>query len=287
MATGIDHDHTEAFPLFTPLDKPATADDVATQRAIFSLEEKLPRRVIALPTYPLKTRWLKCPYEAKEVPNRNYWFKRTHEGFVWQLEEVQKDGQWKRFAGYAGAHEILQLPAEELECILPASAQLPGGINVSLTPPGVKTRADGNYESPMEMIIGSALNMKLVVSNRRLLDTEVFCQWRPGCDLKVSRIQGEKPRHSEYGEYSPSLAELDKHTWLPIQSRQPLPQIKAAPHLLKPTEEATMLEVDLKAYFDITEPGIYRITLTFSESLRNDADTRGKAVDAIFNLWEK
>lgn len=287
MATAIDHEHNEAFPLFTPLDKPATADDVAAQRSIFALDETLPRRAIALPSYPLKTHWLKCPYEAKEVPNRNYWFKRTHEGFVWQLEEVQKDGQWKRFAGYAGAHEILRLPAEELECILPASGQLPEGINVSLTPPGAIVRAEGGYQVPKELIIGSALAMKLVVSNRRLLDTEVFCHWRPGYELKVSRMQGEKPHHLDHGEYSPNLTELDKYTWLPIQSRQPLPQTTAQPRLLKPAEEATMLDLDMKDYFEITEPGIYRITLSFSESLRGDADTRGKAVDAIFNVWEK
>ena len=284
MATGIDHDHEEVFPLFTSLNKPASAADVAAQRAIFALDENLPRRVVPLQT-PLKAHWLKCPYEAKEIPDRHVWFKRTHEGFVWQLEEVLIDGQWKRFAGYAGAHEFLKLPADELELPLWHYTQLPGGIDICLTPPGVKFSQYDWRQSRDEIIVGIPLKITIDLRNRFLLDLSSYCDWRQGCELKLFRANGEKPRNED--PYSSGTADLDKHDWQAVPPKKPLPLATNPPRTLKPTETARILELDLSEYFDVTTPGVYRISAIFNESMRSDADTRGKPIDCIFHLWPK
>lgn len=104
-----------AMPNIARLDHPATKEDVEKQHAIFSLEGEGERRLVEMPAFPRRARWLKCPNPVKQDLDSHTFVKPTDEGFVWQVEEVMKDGKWKRFVGYIGAHEVLQLPEEDVE----------------------------------------------------------------------------------------------------------------------------------------------------------------------------
>ncbi len=118
------------------LAQPATAEDVAAGRAIFSLRDKPDTqvRVVPLKPYPSIARWktltqfrLREPgvMEWPKDPNtedRKVWeslpkepFDR--EGLIWQAEEIQLGRKWRRYYGFVGNHVIAKVPAEEIDIL--------------------------------------------------------------------------------------------------------------------------------------------------------------------------
>lgn len=112
---------------FDPLDHPATPADVREGRAIFSLDAA-EARIWPMPSFPMKARWT-AQEIADDDPARNRYgtfgkqptapFKWLPEGTIWQAEEVQENGKWRRYYGFVGHHTMARVPAEEIE-ILPA-----------------------------------------------------------------------------------------------------------------------------------------------------------------------
>jgi hypothetical protein len=92
-----------AFPI---LDRPATKEDVRAGRAIFSLEGEVEIRRVELPSIPIKAKWI----PPEEAPGAS-----ALDGWVWQAEEVRKDGQWERYYGFVGRHVIARVPADSIE----------------------------------------------------------------------------------------------------------------------------------------------------------------------------
>jgi hypothetical protein len=107
---------------FPALDHPATVEDVRNGRAIFSLEGQGTTRSLKLPDRPAAARWVTLreePYLAyhydaakkTDVPVVDY----HQEGLVWQAEEVQVAGKWRRYYGFAGAGRLAKVAAAEIE----------------------------------------------------------------------------------------------------------------------------------------------------------------------------
>ncbi len=112
---------------FPPKDAPASARDVASGSAIFSLEAEQVR-VCPLPKLPAKARWVTLkdyPFARRTITSdmRTVETKIEYEqaGHIWQAEEVLVDGEWKRYYGFVGRYCIAKVPAEEIE--LAADAQ--------------------------------------------------------------------------------------------------------------------------------------------------------------------
>ena len=104
------------------LGRPATPADVQQTRAIFSLAGQGTVRVIPLPKRPIRGRWTtlrKYPFDTQEWDEKTGKPKTTidydQDGWVWQAEEVLVNGQWKRFYGFVGPHEVAKAPAEAIE----------------------------------------------------------------------------------------------------------------------------------------------------------------------------
>ena len=124
-----DPNHEKAILAFDPLDHPATADDVAQGRAIFSLDPaKAEVRRVALPSYPIVARWTKLEVFPDEFHITRIFDSQGHSrpdieglqtGRVWQAEEVREGDRWRRFYGFVGRHALTRVPAEEIE--FPAS----------------------------------------------------------------------------------------------------------------------------------------------------------------------
>jgi hypothetical protein len=130
-----DHFSTARFRL-SRLSQPATAEDVAAGRAIFSLHDRIDHqvRIVGRTPYPSMARWktlkqfpLLLP-QPSEHPKSNKpedlekakhapWESFDREGYVWQAEEVLIDGVWRRYYGFVGNHVIAKVPAEEIELI--------------------------------------------------------------------------------------------------------------------------------------------------------------------------
>src|SRR6185295_5971645 len=117
--------HTEAAtPAFPRLGRPATPQDVAEGRAIFSLAGVGEARIADIGRTPLKVRWLKAPQKAElnwfwrsyyEFDLNGRFYLPENEGFICQAEDLLVDGQWRRFYGVALRREFLKIPEEELE----------------------------------------------------------------------------------------------------------------------------------------------------------------------------
>lgn len=96
------------------LDRVAEQDDVASGRAVFVLDENdAKRRVVELPKFPQAARWT-IPAEENErqaVPPRQI------TGNVWQAEEIDLNGTWRRYYGFVGNHVIARVLADQIELI--------------------------------------------------------------------------------------------------------------------------------------------------------------------------
>ena len=118
------------------LAQPATANDVAAGRAIFSLlgASNAQVRVVPLKPFPHIARWktLKAfrllesvpmsPGNAatdlsvaqiNALPRENF----DREGRIWQAEEMLVDGKWHRYYGFVGNHIVAKVPADEIELL--------------------------------------------------------------------------------------------------------------------------------------------------------------------------
>ena len=108
-------------PTFPPLDRPATRDDVRRGLAIFSLEGMGPARVVPLPTRPLEATWVTLkdyphPQQTTDGTTGKTTIETAYDrdGLVWQVEEVEEGGRWRRYYGFAG-RRLDRVPAEEVE----------------------------------------------------------------------------------------------------------------------------------------------------------------------------
>lgn len=119
LANRIGRQHRE--PVFPPLDRPATADEARRGLAIFSLEGQGPARAVPLAGLPLAAQWVALrdyPFLQQTSggpggkPATNLTF--DQDGLVWQAEEVEEGGRWRRYYGFAG-RRIGRVPAEEIE----------------------------------------------------------------------------------------------------------------------------------------------------------------------------
>jgi hypothetical protein len=103
-----------------PLDHPASAEDVRQGLAIFSLEGQGERRLVPLAPRPRHAKWLTLKsspcvaYQSKDLvgPPKNEYYQY---GFVWQAEEVLKEGQWVRYYGFVGPNVLARAPASEIQ----------------------------------------------------------------------------------------------------------------------------------------------------------------------------
>ena len=114
-----------AILTFDPLDHPATADDVAAGRAIFSLEGAGAEvRRCPLPPSPLGARWTKLQVFRNDPPIVRVYDKEGREqpntatfqaGRIWQAEGVREGDRWRRYYGFVGRHALTRVAAEEIE----------------------------------------------------------------------------------------------------------------------------------------------------------------------------
>ena len=94
QASNVKYPRTGDHVTREELDHPATKEDVENGRAVFTFEGLGTARVWKLPKCPIQAKW---PAEEKHAtdddPSRG-------RGYVCQAEEIQVDGNWKRYFGF-------------------------------------------------------------------------------------------------------------------------------------------------------------------------------------------
>lgn len=242
---------------FPRLARPATAGDVAGNRAIFTLGAGA--RVVPLPAFPLPARWVTDRRYPRRVgvwsaarkkyePGLGY----SQDGNVWQAEETAGG---KRFYGFVGPHDIARVPAEDIEfppppyIWTPVSEGLDGGLRGAAGNPlpyNLSLRAG----EPLPLILrlrsrrGLAQTVPADFLRRHLTLNLIFSPDDPGAD--------------------PRPLTDPARTWEVVRPRQSLPVPPAPARRLEPTEDFAAWTLDPHADYDLSRPGAYRLQFLFA-----------------------
>jgi hypothetical protein len=249
-------------------ERPATREEVEAGKAIFLLEGEGPARVVRLPAFPIEARWVTLqdvPYEAR-VPDPRQGKVATRVAYeqggeVYQAEEVRKDGRWRRFYGFVGAHRAARVPAAEIEFPPPDRGwgsprqwtALGGGLDGRLEGPGPGGDSEGEEE--LRLAPDSAVAFTLEVWNRSGLGQAVP---EPG---KLARLtlRYAPEAVSRQGALVPQAArEAD---WVEVAAKPGAAWKAEGSGPLGPAESVRAATADLRAWFDLSKPGFYRVRL--------------------------
>lgn len=277
----------EAQIHFPRLDRPATPDDVAQNRAIFALDGQ--RRVWKLPQFPMRASWATLrdnpeqgvsmvDGKAKDV------IVYATEGRVFQAEEVLVDGKWRRYFGFVGPFHLAKVPASEIE--FPATIPM-GAIGRELeagfTGPGSVQQYGG--EQTVNFFPGDPLPMTLKVRNCGGVDQAlpgVFLQ--PTSDHKalphgVSLSLGYSSTVIKIGAYAPASA------WTPVAPWKENIVADAQPDgpTLAPTQDVAVMTFDPRDFFDLRNPGTYKLEAHF----KGPGGLTGTSAPAFFTISPK
>jgi hypothetical protein len=243
------------------LGKPATPGDVASGRAIFSLEGQGETRLASMPALPQPASWVTLkdsPVGGKSADGVDHLWYDT-DGYVWQAEEIKKGDTWDRFYGFVGHHVIGRVPAAEIEFRGEWHWRaLTGGLDAKTAM--VDSRPTG-YEP------GRPVLAKLLIRNRlgvaHSSPTEFI---RPGPDGKPALRKGVTLVLS-YAGRGGSRTHLNL-LLKPRDQVEPKRDVHFDPgpdsRVLAPLESFEAMHLDLTDWFDLTKPGIYFVAMTFA-----------------------
>jgi hypothetical protein len=246
---------------FPTLGKPATRDDVAAARAIFSLEGQGEVRLASMPGFPQSARWLTLKDVPRVWTNQDGTVHREYDtdGYVWQAEEIRKGDHWERFYGFVGHHQIGRAPASEIEFKSQFGpwSNLEGGLDArtemaesasTAHQPGrpilvtlqIRNRLGVNRSSPSEFLRNAADGKPAL---------------RRGVSLVLWR-SAERSPGSGFGQQQPENR-------IEPRSRAHFDPGPAARELA-PLESFDALRVDLNDWFDLSKPGRYHAGVVFT-----------------------
>jgi hypothetical protein len=266
------------FPI---LGKPASREDVASARAMFSLEGQGEVRLANIPGLPQPARWITLkdsPIDrtyADGVTRREY----ETDGIVWQSEEVRKNDGWERYYGFVGHHVVAAAPASEIEFGSQFGPwwNLKGGLDARSEL--VEARTTG-YEPGQPILVAVHFRNRLGVAHT--CPTELI---RPGADgkptlrkgvnLSLWRSMSVSPwsASSQLQPNDPVALEHDAHFEPGDTSR-----------VLQPLESFEALRFDLGDWFDLKKPGGYRLRVSFAA---NSGLGEGSSSEVLFHTGDE
>jgi hypothetical protein len=282
--------HEQPILAFDPLDHPATPDDVAAGRAIFTLAGTgVEVRRADLPALPLDARWTKLTVfqddpniprsfdaEGNELSN----IELLQAGRVWQAEEVHEGNHWRCYYGFAGRHALTRVAADEIVFLTRwgegwrlLSSDLDGRIEIkpaTMSGPLPMTFSFRNHRGvettvPTELVRGDGgagaitvrdgITFRLIRESDRADQAALF-EEPPGADnarFAAEEIAAKPIRRHAAGTASRPLA---------------------------PAASVEGFELDVRTLFTVDQPGVYRLEITFEE-MRTSEGTPAK-VDTTF-----
>ena len=264
---------TRAHLSFPRLDHPASAAQVKQGLAIFSLEGEGKARVVRMPEWPRKARWITLkdyPVEQQVYNHDTGKTKVQHtylqEGVVWQAEEVYRNGKWERYYGFAGSHRITRVPAAEVRFLdqdLITWIELGSGLAARLDTPGWDSHPHGGYITATRLGVGFPVVAHLWLANQSGADITVpadLYRKLPGGRVSLRRgvrlhLYRQKGTSADEQVYPGTNAKWDE---LPLPN-PPSFRPSSATAVVPAGDERVALEVDLAAQFHITQGGNYRL----------------------------
>jgi hypothetical protein len=266
---------------YPPLGRPATADDVRADRAIFSLAgEGDEVRTVPLPRIPMRAVWRTTPgapilgiVAPEPGQGRDPSLDDAQVGRIWQAEEVRVGGTWRRFFGYVGPSEIGRVPAESVAFF--DGDRFSGYPKTAL---GSRLTLDTG-SSPFALWRGLSptdpIEMVVTIWNRTGLDQDAPVEFvrhgkasgglslRCGVDLSL-RYTPIPPTSFEAPATSPPPPAVDVP---PSSGKNRFDDPSPATRHLGPGAGFEAFRLNLRDEFDLSRPGRYELTLLFDESL--------------------
>ena len=245
---------------FPTLGRPATREDVAACRAIFSLEGEGETRTVKLPDYPQRARWVVLKDKPIEVSSGNAkWVEYDADGFVWQAEEVRKGDRWERHYGFVGHHVMARVPAAEVEFTSRGGPfAFAGGLSTEF-------KLVDAGEKPYEP--GRPIPVGLRVVNRLGVPREAPTEFvRPDPDGKPALRKGMTLLLYYTAERGSGSFGIDPDPDEEVAPRRdvhfdPGPAVRS----LEPLESFEAARLDLADWFDVSRPGRYRLAVKFAQ----------------------
>jgi hypothetical protein len=258
---------------FPTLDHPASEKEANSLKAIFSLEHQGDGRLFKLPILPMKATWItlkKYPFDQQTsdaVTGRARIVQAFQQDcWVWQAEEVNVKGQWERFYGVVGPHEIQKVAASEIE--FPPSwswTSLANGIDISLSPPGVES----NEINVAVLADKLPLEVRLALRNRLGVPQQMPTQFvvkavdgklsmRPGMSITLKRL-------SDVGQMQ-RMPDAASQTILPLKPLATLSaDLVSRQKLVESCDYFEACSFNLHDFFDITQTGRYSLQVDFTK----------------------
>ena len=272
--------HQKAILGFDRLDHPATPEEVRLGRAIFSLEGA-EARPCSSPTLPIPARWttLEVPDDdpglrgvdrSKGRPQAR--IEMLQGGLVWQAEEANQGGTWRRSYGFVGPSVMARVSAEDVEFPAPWStgwSPVSAGLDGRVIPPGGFDDGVRIVRGPATL--GQPLPVEAWLRNRRGVDSQVPADWarlegglslRDGLTIRLYRQTGAPAPPARGGvlvrppEEEINAREVRRH------------RDGEAPRTLGPAASEPVLRLDLRDLFPVEASGFYRLTIE-SDALKS------------------
>jgi hypothetical protein len=262
---------------FPKLDHPATPNDVKQGRAIFALSGMT--RLCSLPDFPLPA--YRPNHKEDAHPASVSYPDGTHkditdyvtEGRVWQAEEVLEDGKWERYYGFVGRYQLEKVPAAEIRFSYQgADGNVTKEISGTIEGPQDYVHDQPNFSFATHNFaqLGAPLPVKVKVSNGSGLDQAVPSALMLPPDANKALPQGISLSLS-YSEKLPpkvwrfSEPPFDYGSWqeVPLRKEVQVETSETPGPTLIPTQDFTVLKIDLRDFFDMSRPGTYRVQALF------------------------
>jgi hypothetical protein len=224
---------------------------------------------VKLPQFPMQARWTAnrdIPQEVEffdeQAKKRKKEIRYEQDGQIFQAEEVLENGQWKRYYGFAGIHQLARVPAAEIE--FPPDwhprVELPNGWDAGLLVPGA------DDEEWLHLPLNKPVPIKLMVLNRTGLDMAA-----PLSDSHLRlQLQYSPAKISRQGMLVPTAGKESDWVEVGIKTGARLPQPNK--DILPPAEEIKSESFDLGNHFDLSRPGFYRLHLLPRQEDKSSAE---------------
>ncbi len=288
--------NVEAILVFPPLDRPATAADVAAGRAIFAAGPAMEARRWSLPALPMEARWTTLEIRPDDPGLQPFahtkgtpWaqIQYLQSGRVWQAEEVRDGDRWRRYYGFVGRHVIARVPAEEMDFPAPWNTGWNAvwrDLDGRLVPPG--GRDDGRMIRTSTVPVGGPLPIVATLRNHRGIAVMIPSGFArtggdvalcAGVSLRVLR-QPDPVRRDPVAGLSRRVPE--PAPWPELAPRRRPARFRSdASRALEPAATTEVLRLDLRDLFVLDRPGRYRVEMAFDDIRTEDGQPARIAAD--------
>jgi hypothetical protein len=269
--------HPRAVLAFPALDRPATEDDVRAGRAVFHLGGTEVRR-FPLPANPIKARWTTLQIPSDDpllLMNKGSQsaFEMLQGGTVWQAEEANQGGAWRRYYGFVGRDTMARVPAEEIEFPSPWNtgwSRVSVALDGRVVPPG--GRDDGTRIVMSEVSPDGPLPVEVWFRNRRGVEVtspvdyargEGGLSLRDGVSIRLFREPDGAQAQARSQGVSPPWDEILAK---PVRRHRSDGTSRA----IGPAEVTQAIRLELRDVFDLSRSGRYRVEFAFDDQANAD-----------------